>query len=198
VTRGILGALNRLGLMWRLVLTQTCYRAVFGRIGPRTIVYPFLLLLNPHRVSLGARSLIRRGCRLEVVDHGQPWEPAITIGDGVNIEQNVHLVCHDRITIGNHVSIAGNCAIVDVSHIAAALLAPRQSDIDPRRSHVTIGDHSFLGYGTTILPNVTIGAYCVIGAGSVVSHDIPDYCVAAGVPARVLRRLQPHASQGSN
>jgi acetyltransferase-like isoleucine patch superfamily enzyme len=56
---------------------------------------------------------------------------------------------------------------------------------------VRIGDGSWLGHGTVVLPGATIGRHVVIGANSVVRGDIPDFTVAAGNPARVLRRMRP-------
>ena len=52
---------------------------------------------------------------------------------------------------------------------------------------MSIGDGSWLGYGAVILPGAQIGRHVVIGANSVVTGEIPDFCVAAGAPARVLR-----------
>ena len=54
--------------------------------------------------------------------------------------------------------------------------------------NVHIGDGSWLGTHVVIAGNITIGKHCVIGANSVVKHDIPDYCVAAGIPARIIKR----------
>lgn len=54
---------------------------------------------------------------------------------------------------------------------------------------VTIGDGSWLGHGTVVLPGASIGRHVVVGANSVVTGDLPDNCVAAGAPARVIRRL---------
>ncbi len=60
-----------------------------------------------------------------------------------------------------------------------------------RRFDLTVvGHHSFLGYGSVVLPNVTIGAHCVIGANSVVTRDLPDYAVVAGAPARIIRFIR--------
>jgi acetyltransferase-like isoleucine patch superfamily enzyme len=56
---------------------------------------------------------------------------------------------------------------------------------------VRIGDGSWLGYGTVVLPGTTIGRHVVIGANSVVRGEIPDFCVAAGNPARVIRHMRP-------
>ncbi len=55
---------------------------------------------------------------------------------------------------------------------------------------VSIGNGSWLGHGTVVLPGAHIGDHVVIGANSVVTGDIPDNCVAAGVPARILKRLE--------
>jgi len=57
---------------------------------------------------------------------------------------------------------------------------------------IKIGDNTYLGWGVTVLPGVTIGANCVIGAGAVVSRSIPDNSVAVGVPARVIRTLDEY------
>ena len=56
---------------------------------------------------------------------------------------------------------------------------------------VSIGDGSWLGHGSVVLPGATIGRHVVVGAGSVVTGDLPDFCVAVGNPARVIRRHVP-------
>jgi acetyltransferase-like isoleucine patch superfamily enzyme len=117
-------------------------------------------------------------------------KPLLTIGDNTNIEQNVHIICRSRVRIGNRVSITGNCAIVDVTH-------PYENVGDPKKigervelvdRPVEIGDDTFVGMSVMILPGSTIGRYCVIGAGSIVDGAIPDYSVAVGRPAKVVRR----------
>jgi acetyltransferase-like isoleucine patch superfamily enzyme len=126
---------------------------------------------------------------VEIIMHGQDRLPWLSIGDDVNIEQNVHIVCHERIRIGNNVSITGNCAIVDVSHPVDAIERGIKigDAIDPAPGEVNIGDNCFIGFGSIILPGVTIGENCVIGAGSVVTRDIPPNSIASGAPARVIR-----------
>jgi acetyltransferase-like isoleucine patch superfamily enzyme len=62
----------------------------------------------------------------------------------------------------------------------------------PERA-VSIGDGSWLGHGTVVLPGAQIGRHVAVGANSVVRGELPDYCVAAGNPARVIRRYVPGA-----
>ena len=88
------------------------------------------------------------------------------------------------ITIGNEVTIASGCRFL--AHDASVGYLTKST----RVGVVEIGDHCFIGADTTILPNVRIGAWCVIGAGSVVTRDIPPHSVAAGNPARVICSIE--------
>jgi len=125
-----------------------------------------------------------------VLDPKNP--PELRMGDDVGIEQNVHIVCHHRITIGKNVSVTANCAIVDTTHPFDDLPdeAKVGAMIENDDGFVEIGEGTFLGFGSVVLPNVRIGKGCVIGANSVVTRDIPDYSVAAGAPAIVLRSIR--------
>jgi acetyltransferase-like isoleucine patch superfamily enzyme len=176
---------------WRRLVTRVYYRRLFQSIGSGSVIFGGSMICNSEFMRIGQRVTIRRGCRLEVVLHEQPWEPQLTIGSDVNIEQNVHIVCHDQLTIEDNVSIAAMCAIVDTSHPpeAARLGQKIGSAISNKRSTVVIGENSFLGVGVTVLPDVTIGRNCVIGAGAVVTASVPPGSIAAGVPARVIGRV---------
>lgn len=178
--------------MYRRLVTRVFYRPIFGALGSGSVIYPPLLLANTEHAWLGRNVLVRAGVRMEVVLHGQSWVPRLQIGDDVNIEQNVHIVCHDSVTIADRVSITGNCAIVDTTHPHAACLAGMKIGdcVDSARSRVVIGENTFLGFGAVVLPNVTIGRNCMIGAGSVVASDIPDNSVAVGIPARVVDTIE--------
>jgi acetyltransferase-like isoleucine patch superfamily enzyme len=136
------------------------------------------------------RVYIGPGVRLNAIIDGSARRPELRIGDNVNIEQNVHIICHSRIRIGDNVSITGHCAIVDTTHPYQDVNDPKPvgSRILDEDSFVEIGDGSFLGFGSIIMPNVRIGRCCVVGANSCVTKDVPDYCVVAGSPAVVIRR----------
>ena len=172
---------------WRLK-TQMYYRLFFKRIGSKSVIYKPMFLCNADCIEIGECVSIRDGVRLEAVRDPFGRTPSLTIGSNTLIEQGVQIVCHSRVSIGQDVSIAGRCAIVDVSHpyedLSPGNIGSRIAD---EESFVEICDGAFLGYGTVVLPNVRIGERAVIGANSVVTRDVPAYTVAAGIPARAIK-----------
>ncbi|MBV7598799.1 acyltransferase [Aeromonas sp. sia0103] len=147
-----------------------------------------MLILGEKHISVGDNCTFRNGLRLEVID---PQETVvIKIGNNVNIEQNVHIIGRGAISIGNYVSLTAGCSIVDVVHPLQSPSSDKSyaSIIEDKRYDVSIGDYTMIGIGAHISPGVKIGKGCVIGAHAVVTRDIPDYCVCAGVPAKIIRK----------
>jgi len=183
--------------LWRRLVTQLLWRPRLGAVGFRSVLFAPVLVRGASRIFLGDRVCIRDGARLEVVNSPQAtWTPTLQIGSDVNIEQGVHIVCQCSIVIEDQVSITPYCVIVDTNHpIDAPDRLPKIGDRLPGApSHVRIGTGSFIGTHSVILPGVTIGRGCVIGAGSVVTSDIPDFSIAVGAPARVVRSFDPSNS----
>ncbi|MBD3923450.1 hypothetical protein IEZ26_02355 [Nocardioides cavernae] len=94
------------------------------------------------------------------------------------------------IEIGSHVTISANVAFVN--HDGGARVFRDASPNLHVYNRISVGSHVFIGMGTIILPGVTIGDRCVIGAGSVVTRDIPDGSVAVGVPCRVIKSIDEY------
>jgi maltose O-acetyltransferase len=108
---------------------------------------------------------------------------------GENVYFNVNCVILDvtLVKLGNNVFFAPCVQVYTATHPIDAVLRRSKENGKP----VTIGDDCWIGGGAIICPGVTIGNRCVIGAGSVVTKDIPDDSLAAGNPARVLRKIEP-------
>lgn len=111
------------------------------------------------------------------------------ISVGENFYSNFNLVILDgaKVTFGNNVFVAPNCGFYTAGHP----LDPdeRNRGLEYARP-IKVGDNVWIGGGVSVLPGVTIGDNCVIGAGSVVNRDIPSWSLAAGNPCRVIRSIE--------
>lgn len=148
-----------------------------------------LKMIKPQYVSLGKNVRIGPNARIEGISHWNDviFEPIISIGDYSAIQQDVHITCANRIQIGKHTAIAARVTITDINHPYEDVNLPiDKQNIEVKE--VIIGDECKIYNGAVILPGVHIGKHCVIGANSVVNIDIPDYSVAVGMPARIIKR----------
>lgn len=100
------------------------------------------------------------------------------------------ICAEERVSIGDNVWVGANCTITDTDFHPLRLEDRLARPLDGATAPVVIEDGVFVGMDTLILKGVTIRAGSVIGAGSVVTHDIPPFVIAAGNPARVIRELQ--------
>ncbi|HEP1839287.1 TPA: acetyltransferase [Streptococcus suis] len=116
----------------------------------------------------------------------------LTFGENCEIGDNVHIVAHEKVSIGNNVLLASKIFISDTSHGEYSGERQDQPDVPPnqrslRTKPVTIEDNVWLGENVVVLPGAKIGKGSIIGANSVVNHIIPDYSIAVGSPARVIK-----------
>jgi acetyltransferase-like isoleucine patch superfamily enzyme len=112
------------------------------------------------------------------------------IGEKVYIGEDLIIIDElddkGRVKIGNRVAIAERVTLVISSNPNFSRIRPFIKDI---HGHIEINDDAWLGTGAVILPNVRIGTGAVVGAGSVVTKDVPDFTVVAGVPAKEIKRI---------
>lgn len=133
--------------------------ALFARLGDATVIRPTLRCDYGFNIEIGARTFINYDCVL--------------------------LDCN-RIKIGDEVQIAPGVHIYTASHPLDA--RQRRSGVEFALP-VTIGDGVWLGGGTIVCPGVSVGENTVVGAGSVVTRDLPAHVFAAGNPCRIIRPL---------
>ncbi|EMD1177345.1 sugar O-acetyltransferase [Vibrio harveyi] len=117
------------------------------------------------------------------------WGCHTHLGDNVYANFNLTLVDDTHIYIGDHVMIGPNVTIATAGHPIDPEL---RRDIAQFNIPVHIGNNVWIGANSVVLPGVTIGENSVIGAGSVVTKDIPANVVAVGNPCRVLREMGEH------
>lgn len=147
-------------------------------------------IFNERYISIGSNTLIGPGVALSAgMVAGQECitNPVVSIGDRCLIGKGSGIVGHFCIEIGDDVWTGHHVYITDQNHGYEDVHRPISQQSQPERS-VRIGNGSWLGHGSIVLPGVTIGDHVVIGANSVVTHDIPSRSVAVGSPARVIRK----------
>ena len=113
----------------------------------------------------------------------------VTIGSGVSIMNGALMMAAGGITIEDKVLIAANVKLITNNH------DPYERDILTCRP-ILIKEGAWVGAGATILPGVTVGKYAIVGSDSVVTKDIPDYAIAVGTPAKVIKYLDPAKFRG--
>jgi len=173
-------------------------RFLFGAYGKDVYIEPGVVINRPRFVHIGNHVRIKRNTSINLhpEDKGSK-EPLLFIGDHVIISESCFISACHRITIEENVGISPNVMIIDNSRKPGDVSRPSKEQ-DVISGYVHIGADSWIAYNACILPNVTIGRHCIIGALSVVNSDIPDYSVAVGSPARVIKRFDFEKRQWVN
>jgi acetyltransferase-like isoleucine patch superfamily enzyme len=147
----------------------------------------------------GTRIIIEAGA---MIDSFVKIKPAggngdLVVGAGSVINAGCVLYTGNGIRIGRNVLVAANCTFAPTNH---AYDDPdrliRDQGFQPSRGGIQIGDDVWIGANVVLLDGTVVGSGCVIGAGSLVRGGLPDFCIAAGVPAHVRGwRRQPHQAR---
>ncbi|WP_197706834.1 acyltransferase [Sterolibacterium denitrificans] len=132
-------------------------------------------------IGMGCR--VGQECELEPgIDVG--FRPDLSIGNHCQINQNTSI---KSARIGNDVMIAPGVVLLDRQHNFSRIDIPMTQQGASLRQLTVIGDDVWLGQNVIVMPGITIGSGVIVGAGSVVTRDLPDWSVAVGVPAKVIR-----------
>jgi acetyltransferase-like isoleucine patch superfamily enzyme len=172
-------------LCWSYVLTRILFR-------PARIIRQPCRIRGYKFMQIGHGFTTGQYCRIEA-GRTTSERKSLIIGRSVQINDRCHIAALNSIEIGDNVLIASNVFITDHDH---GDTSPESLKITPskrplRHSPVKIEDNVWIGQNAIILKGVTIGESSIIAAGSVVTRDIPPFCVAAGIPAVILKQVNP-------
>jgi acetyltransferase-like isoleucine patch superfamily enzyme len=191
----ILKATSRLALRFERILSRASL-AELKYAGRNVVLGRGVRMEHPECISIGDDVFLNDSCWLSVLtenrETGKPTlelKPELSIGAGTYIGRFGTLACMNRVMIGRNVLISDRVFIGDSEHGFARTDLPIKEQYMRSRGPVEIGDGSWIGIDVCILSNVRIGRNCVIGAGSVVTADIPSFSIAVGVPARIVRQI---------
>lgn len=162
--------------------------------GNKCVISKNFTLVGGKNITIGKCVLFSKNITLSAWDnfHGQTFQPNILIGDNCSFGEGAHITSINSIEIGNGVLMGKNVTITDNSH---GYCSKDEAEIPPIRrtlfskGAVIIGDNVWIGDKVTVLPNVSIGEGCIIGANSVVTKDLPANSICAGNPCKIIKKL---------
>ncbi len=157
---------------------------------PRWIESPDCLQVGANTVILpGARiSAIRRYCNFV-------YEPKIRIGDGVYIGRHAYFVAIDSIEIDDGCVLSEYVYITDLAHGLHPDKGPIMEQPLESKGPVQIGKSCFLGFRVSVMPGVSLGEHCIVGANSVVTKSFPAGSMIAGCPAVLIKKFDRASGQ---
>lgn len=211
----VMGVSSRVPGAFGLFLRAKLYPLLLGRTGRNVMFGTGVVIRHPGKIRIGNNVVVDDHC---VLDAKGSDNSGITIGDGVFLGRNTILNCKNGdIILEQNVNIGFNCTLFSASTVrvgADNLMAaycylvggthrfedPAVPVLDQGRESrgISVGPGGWIGAHVTVFDGVQIGKHAVIGAGSVVNKDIPDYAVAAGIPVKVLKDRKPKKSRDSD
>jgi len=167
---------NRARIHWEFMRRQAFVRwPVHGNV---------LEALRDGRLEVGAGVLLEPGVWITAPDRAR-----VRIGAGSFLNLGVMVASQELVEIGEHCMLANGCFVSDAAHRFDDPRLPITWQGFTSKGPTRIGDNCWLGANVVVTSGVTIGERCVIGANSVVTSSIEPFSIAAGAPAKVLRRI---------
>lgn len=167
------------------------YKRHFRKFGDGVSLSSNICLLHPEYMEIGNNTSIAKYCILESRSISKR-APQIQIGRDCNLGEFTHITCTNNIIIGDGVLTGRFVLITDNNHgdnsESEMCIPPHRRKISSKGG-VIIGNNVWIGDKVSILPGVSIGDGAIIATGAVVTKSIPKYCIAGGVPAKVIKKI---------
>lgn len=165
----------------------------FERLGKDVIFQPRVKIVNARKIYIGDR--VRIGPSTVIIPlvkyEKYEYSPKIEFGNDVYIGGYCQIHAISKVSIGNGCVLSEYVYISDLSHGMDPKLGLIMKQELHSKGDVIIGESTFIGFGVSILPGVTIGKHCIVGTRSVVTKSFPDYTMIAGSPAKAVKRYDP-------
>lgn len=161
--------------------------SVYKKLGKSSYIDRPLRIDGPENISIGKNVSVKYKTWLASMPQTNTLHPFLEIGDGSIIGNFNHIYATTEIIIGKRVLIADKVYITDNLHGYTDPNIPIMDQPLRQLNKVHIGDGTWIGENVCVI-GASIGKNCVIGANSVVTKDIPDFCVAVGCPAKIIKR----------
>jgi acetyltransferase-like isoleucine patch superfamily enzyme len=192
MSTGIIEAMMHWQTRMRTRLFTLLLASQFKKFGSGSRIVPPFTFWGLNQMWVGERVTIQRDCWIHVIGGCVDNNPVkLTIQSDASIGKRTAISAAQQVVIEEYVMIGSGCLISDHSHAFNDIDKPVQQQGIDNVKPVFIGRESFVGNNAFVNPGVTIGRHCVIGANSVVATSIPDFSVAIGNPARVVKTLKP-------
>ncbi len=166
-------------------------RSQFHRL--ESYVDPRTEFTNPGSISIGRGVSIRPYTWIYAMtddwDRQNVFAPSIEINDHCSIGRFCHITAANRVVLEDHVLMGEGVFIADGNHGYEDIRKPIVQQAYVPLGPIVIGAGTWIGNGATILGKVRIGRNCVVSAHAFVNKDVPDFCVVAGAPARIVKRF---------
>lgn len=163
------------------------FKKTLKKVGDNVVIeYPYNITCQEN-IEIGERTTILAHSRINLYEKNNII-PKVKIGKNCYIGFFFSLLAGDDIEIEDDVLVASNVLISSENHSINPEDEKSYMDQDLLVSPVRIGQGTWIGEKVIILPGVTIGKKCVVGAGSIVTKSIPDYSIAVGNPARIIKK----------
>ena len=179
----------------RLSLVRNAYRFLhkheFAAIGRKSYFLNPIFLSGTKYIHMGEDVGFWDHARMEAIDSwkDQTFTPSLRIGNHVNIGQDCHMTLAEEIVIEDGVVCSARVMITDIHHITEDLTLPvMEQGLITKPVHICEG--AFVGLGAMIMPGVTVGKHAVVGAGAIVTKDVPDYATVVGAPAKIVKQRE--------
>jgi acetyltransferase-like isoleucine patch superfamily enzyme len=184
----VINILKRVLNFLELLFFDLLVRGTFKFCGKKTLLYSPYRLEGQKNICIGSNTTMQKGGWLSCYPAVSNGKATLTIGSGCVLGYNNHIISAQSVTIEDHVLTANNVYISDNSHSYVDIMKPIMFQGVTVRGPVVIGSGTWLGENVCVV-GASIGKNCVIGSNSVVTRNIPDFSVAVGAPAKVIKKF---------